>query len=251
MVDDDSAPALARRLSLLAPAVSVWRSDDSGLTPVAPEPFDDPPTSPEVHPPTLAGVELVVEAGIPRLEVLGLEIGRYVPEPGSGHPRLSVGIGRFDREAGELLNAGRAPEATLASVVDQVTAVRHPGAAPHAINRLARDRWLRSVLVDDPGMVGCRRLAPVEPARARSNLRDPSTAPAVGDSMSGESVLVVCAVGMDLEAVPDAADLATRHHPARIVIAVPERDVGPALISLAGLLDRPADVIGLATPWLP
>ncbi len=195
-----------------------------------------------------AGLDVVVEQGVVRGEVLGLEVARVV-RSGDGSVAIEAGVGRFDREAGALLNAGMDETRALAGVIDQVIAVRHRGGPPHAVNRLARERWLRADLLADPALVGCRSLHAVEPVRPRPNLREQSTAPAVGVGIRGDRVLVVCGVGIDLELVPDAAELADQHTPDRVIIAVPPRDLIPTLDALARLLPVPAELLGIPGSW--
>ncbi len=134
-------------------------------------------------------------------------------------------------------------------MIDQVIAVRRRGGVPHAINRLARERWLRADLTSDPSVVGCRSLEAIEPVHARPNLREQSTAPALGVGVGGERVLVVCGVGIDLELVPDAAELAEDHRPDRVVLAVPPRDHLALLDALASLMPVPTEVVEVPTSW--
>ena len=78
-----------------------------------------------------------------------------------------------------------------------------------------------------------------QPARRRARAsRSASTA-------DGAPVVVVCSVGIDLDLVPFAAD--ARHAlagpDARLVLAVPERDVHPVTRELAARLAEPAEVV--------
>jgi hypothetical protein len=73
---------------------------------------------------------------------------------------------------------------------------------------------------------------------------------ATGTSVDGHPVVVVASTGIDLDLVPFAADARLRTAPAaRLVLAVPERDAHPVTQALAAALNRPAEVITVATDW--
>src|SRR5205814_180532 len=82
LVDDAAAAGtLARRATAFAEPPTVWRVDDTVLTPAVPEPL---PPEPAVDPRVAAladviragGADPVVEHGVLRGEVLGLEVAR-------------------------------------------------------------------------------------------------------------------------------------------------------------------------------
>lgn len=247
-------PAVARRGRLFVHPVLVTRARGTTLDVVeaaAPDPVLAPAPSTEEQRLLLeqAGVDVVVEEGEMRGEVLGLEVARAVVG-GDGTARLEVGVGRFDREAFTLMHGELSPPEALARAVEQVAAVRHPGAEPHPINRVARERWLRHHLIEHPDLVGATALRPVDAARTRVGLRDATIAVAVGERADGTALVVACSVGVDLEAVPDAADARLRHAPdADLVIVVPPGDDHPVTHDLAALLERPAGVVTVEPPW--
>jgi hypothetical protein len=249
-VDDGDA---ARRAGLLRPPARVWRVDGRSLAPVSPAPLPvemEPPAGAErlvgiLH---AAGADVVVEHGVIFGEIKGLEVAR-VRVGDDGEVVLDVGVGRFDQEATALLHGHLPTEEALARAIDEVAAHRRPSAAPHPVNRLARDRWLRSQVLADPSLVGATALAPVPPASPRRNTRDPLPAGAIGTDESGARLLVVCSVGVDLDLVPVAADLAVRETAERAVLVTPQRDQVPVLRSLAARLPVPADLVAVEGDW--
>ncbi len=201
-----------------------------------------------------AGLDVVVEDGIVRGEVRGLEVARLVVWPvesgGDGLLHLEAGVGRFDRDAVAAMHQGEPPTATLARSVSLVRSERVPGGSTHPLARLARERWLRSVVLADPALVGAAQLRPVQTTVSRDNVRDVSPAAALGVAIDGSPLLVVCSTGADLGFVPIAADTRSWLAPgARLVLAVPERDRLALLEHLADLLTEPADVVAVAAPW--
>jgi hypothetical protein len=195
-----------------------------------------------------AGAEVVIEHGVIHGEIRGLEVAR-VRVGDDGEPVLDVGVGRFDQEATALLH-GHLPTAdALRRAIDQVRAHRSPDAQPHPINRLARDRWLRAQLLDDPSLVGLESLAPVEPPQPRPNVKDAQPAAAVGRAQDGERVLVVASAGIDLDLVPVAADLVAREVPSRVVLVTPARDQVPSQYALAARLPVPAELVAVEGDW--
>ena len=178
-----------------------------------------------------AGAEPVIEHGTLYGEVLGLEVCRVVDG------RLEVGVGEHDREAQQLVHAGRPPEKALRFAVETVRANRPVD--------LAASRWLRGVVVRRPELVGFDRLEPVAPPLPRRDLRDLVAAAAMGDG-----AVVVCSAGIDLDLVPTAADARLMHAPdARLVLVVAERDDHPVTRALAAALAQPADVVTVPDDW--
>jgi hypothetical protein len=250
---DSTDGDLARRAGLLVPPVAVWRVDGRALVQVAPgaRPVPmEPPAGAGALIDMLhgAGTEVVVEHGVVFGEVRGLEVAR-VSVGDDGVLRLDVGVGRFDQEATALLHGHLPTDAALARAVAEVARHRRRGAVPHPVNRIARERWLRAQVLDDPSIVGATSLRPVAPPRPRPNVRDPQPAAAVGEHEGGDRLLVVCSVGVDLDLVPIAADLADREGVARIVLVTPPRDQVPILRTLASRLAVPADLVALAGDW--
>ena len=256
---DDLGADMARMAGYFTLPVDVRAVQGAGSVPVEPAPLPAP--APVGHDDELeaqlraAGLEVVVEDGIVRGEVQGLEVARLVVWPeesgGDGRLPLEAGVGRFDRDAVAAMHQGEPPTTTLARSVGMVRAERVPGTATHPLSRLARERWLRRSLVEDPARVGAAGLEPIETTVRRDSVRDVTPAAAAGTAVDGSPLLVVCSTGADLSFVPVAADTRERWDPdAPLVLAVPERDRLPTLDRLAGLLDRPATVTTVPAPWL-
>ena len=253
LAEHEAAGVLARRASAFALPPAVWRVEGRDTQPAVAEPPAREPALPpgaEAFVPVLvgAGAEPVVEAGVLRGEVLGLEVARVVVD-GDG-ARLEVGVGAFDREAQRLVHGDRPPDEALARAVAAVRAVRRPEAPEHQVNRLAAERWMRSILVRRPELVGARELEPVASPVRRTDLRQAAPAPAAGVDVEGRPLLVVCSSGIDVDLVPAAADarLADRRSP-RLVLVVAEPDDHPLTRSLAAALVAPAEVIVLRGDW--
>lgn len=246
--------AVARRGGQFAHPVAVFSIDGTDVSIVeaaAPEPVAVPAPSTEEQRLLLeqSGVDVVIEEGDVLGEVLGLEIARVVVDD-DGTSRLEVGVGRFDREAFALLHGDLSPPEALARAIEEVGAVRRPDAEPHPINRVARERWLRHHLIAHPDLVGADTLRAADATRPRAGLRDATIAVAVGERGDGSSVVVAASVGVDLEAVPDAADARLRHAPdADLIVVVPPRDDHPITRDLAAMLARPAEVVTVDGPW--
>jgi hypothetical protein len=246
---------LARRAAAFASAPQIFWVEGRAVgpaDPVAHAPLPEAPAGTDAAAELLraADVEVVVEHGDLVGEVLGLEIARVVVDPEHG-PRLEVGVGRHDREAFAMLHGDLPPEDALAKVVASVRQQRRADAAPHPLNRLAGERWLRARLVAEPALVGAVALAPVATARPRDSVKDLAPAPALGSDGDGQAVVVVASVGIDLDLVPTAADIRLRDAAAdtRLVLAVPERDAHAVTQALAAQLAHPAEVVALAGDW--
>ena len=251
LIVDHHAGVHARRAALLAPEVTVWRTDRDRVVVAAAEPIPDPLPRPDdsAHLEALLvdeGLEVVCEDGILRGELAGLEVGRILHGPDG--PVLEAGVGRFDREAGLLLHSGRSPAEALRDAVAQVRPHRSPGSIGHAVNRLGRERWLRHEVVNDPGIVGIALPSLVEPIPPRLNLLE--VAPAALLGFDGDtSVLVVCSVGVDLGLVPAIADLVARHEPSEVRVVMPDRDRLPYLERLLDRLPVTTGLHSIRPPW--
>jgi hypothetical protein len=260
VLTESDAGVLARRAAAFAPAPDVWRIDGRTLHRADPEPRPTPSELPAAAAAlrsriVAAGAEPVEEHGVLGGEVLGLEVCRAIVdddpltrgEPGA---RLDVGIGEHDREAFRLVHGDGPVGAALAQVVEEVAAHRRPGAPPHALNRLARERALRHRLVADPSLVALTSLAPAPPPVARTNLADAVPCVALGTDELGAPVVVVCSAGIDLDLVPFAADArdAVAGTEARLLLAVPEGDDHPVTRELAARLAVPAEVVPVPAP---
>jgi len=249
LLADSATGLLARRAGEFDDPPTVWRIEGRALAPAEASPLPAPvPLDPrfEVFREQIAaaGAVPVVEHGVLAGEVDGLEVCRAILDPQADRGvRLAVGIGPHDRDAFQLVHGGVPIADALAGVVERISAVRHPGAAPHALNRLAQERAVRADLVRNPGRVGASTLALVEPPVPRTNLKESTPCVAMGTALDGNPVVVVCSVGIDLDLVPFAADARLAIDPdAQLILAVPERDAHPVTRALAARLLRPAAV---------
>ncbi len=252
VVTEDDAGVLARLATHLAVPPQVWQLDTTTFVP-APASAQawvatPAPTAAElaaIQPLLDAGADLVIEAGVVAAEVLGLEVGRVV------NGELEIGVGRFDRAAAAVMEAVRGREDLISGVVKVVRQYRHPGAEPHVLNRLARERWLRADIVAEPHRVGAADLEPVETTVVRSSLIASVPAPAKGHRIDGAALVVATTTGVDLEAIVLAADARAAHAPeAHLIVALPARDHYPALVALATRLRQPAQLVALEGAWL-
>jgi hypothetical protein len=248
------AGLLARRAQAFALPVKVWRLDPPSLLAAEPAGFSPPPPLPAEAAPfadTLraAGVEPVVEFGVLTGEVLGLEVARVIVD--GGRARLEVGVGSQDRTFHRDLEPNRAPEDVLAEVVALIRRFRTPTGSAHLANSLAGERWLRSVIVAHPDLVGAAFLAPLPPAVPRGDLRTATAAMAAGVDADGRAVVVAASKGIDLDLVPAAADArrASSLVNARLVLALAPADDHPRTRQLADLLRPPAEVVTVPADW--
>jgi hypothetical protein len=244
----DAVGVTARRAALLRMPIGVWRVRAAELAAAVPAPLMNeasvpPGTERFEEMLATAGLEVVREHGLLLGECLGLEVARV--EDGE----LRVGVGRFDREAAAVIWSDRPTEVALASVVHEVRKYRNAGAEPHPLNRLCRERWLRTELIADPALVGVGDLVPISLPEPRLNLRDPSPAPAVGVDDQGSRVLVMCSVGVDLELVPVAADLVAREAATRMIVVTPARDQLSFVVPMVALLAVPATFCAVEGNW--
>ena len=194
------------------------------------------------------GIDPVVEHGVLIGEVLGLEVARLASGPdGSG---LAIGVGHHDREARAQMRPGQSVAAGLDEVVALVRQWRAPGTERHPANTLARERWLRSLVMGRPALVGARWLDPLPALLPRGDLRRSVPAAASGEGADGRPVVVVCSTGVDLDVVPVAADYrnAAGGSP-RLVIVVPEGDDVRATRDLVDALAAPAELRTVPRDW--
>ncbi len=255
LVDDPVAAGIvARRAGYFEGAIDVSVIEGREIRPAVPAPH-----APVVEPPTEAftaiaplvdlGASVAVEHGVITAELDGLEIGRVVPREDGGWA-LEVGVGKHDREASQIMATVSSPEQVTATVVDVVHAHRRAGTSPHLLNRLARQRWLRSKVLATPSLVGASVLEPIEPPLPRDSLVDIAPALAAGRRPDGRAIVVATSVGVDLDLVPTAADARDRFDPtAELVIALPPRDIYPVVRLLAARLKQPATVLELDGDW--
>jgi hypothetical protein len=251
---------LARQAGLFAPPQpTVWRVDGTALVAAdaAPVPAPvEPPAPPELIDLLIdAGLEIVVEGGMVRGEVNGLEVARIVDVQTTAGvpieaPQLEVGVGKADRELTATVHGDLPPVDQLGRVVEIVREHRQPGAPRHPLNQLVPDRWLRALLCRAPALVGLASLRPAEGTRPRANLSERDVAIAAGFDREGVAAVVACSVGIALDLVPTAADAREAIDPAaRLLLAVPQRDDHPTIRRLAARLRSPAEVVTIPGDW--
>ena len=245
-ITDDAADAavVARRAAEFAQPTTIDAASvtDTSLT------FCAPLSTPHVHASAQNGFEDVIrsvgaepvwEHGVLTAEVRGLEIARV--EDGE----LAVGVGKHDREGHRMANPDADPIAALQSLADRVRLERTAESPGGLMTTVGRERWLRSVVIAHPDMVGAADLTAIEPPLPRQDLRATSIAPALGGG-----IVVACSVGIDPNLVPSAAEVRAAHEPdAELVLVVPEADDAPSMHRLAAALKKPARVITVPADW--
>jgi len=247
-VDVEWSGAVARRAEMFDPKPVVWSVLGSNVEPAKPAIMigvDPPAVEPHVEELlAMPEVRTIIEHGVVFGECRGLEVARV---SGTGtEQRLEVGVGVYDQGAFAVMHPDLTPQQSLAEVVAQVLEHRRSDAAPHPINRLVRERWLRSELLDDPGRLGLTGLEPVEGAVARDGLHDRRAAFAHAPE---EGVLVACSVGIDLDLIPAAAEVASREGAERIVAVLPARDDHPITRAVADRCRIPVEITVAQAPW--
>lgn len=262
---DEAAGTSARLAGWLQPGFdievrTVTGSDSRAALPeplpvVLPGPAD---ACPLVEQMDSAGLEVLLEGGEWRGELLGLEVARIVrwPRETGGDDRLHIeaGVGRFDRDAAAAMHQGESPRTGLDRAIRMVSQRRHQGAPTEPLSILARSRWLRSVALADPSVVGAVTLAPVEATSTPDSVREERPAAALGSTPDGERVLVVFAAGGVLEMVPVAVDTRELQLPGgRLRLVLPPKDrmkVFDELVTAATSADRGSiEVWEMEPPW--
>jgi hypothetical protein len=237
----EGTDVLARRAASFMLPIAVSHLAGRTLVPAVAQPLTPSEPLPQRHrelvPLIVAGgAEPVEEHGVLVGEVAGLEVCRVVDDAQTGEVRLEVGIGAHDRETFQMLHGDRPTVEALADVVRSVGAHRSVGALQHPLNQLAASRLLRARIMASPSLVGAGALVGAEPPAARSNLKD--EVPCVAREVDGDRI-VVCTTGVDLDAVPWAADAIAVHGASECLIAAPARDVLDIQQRLAALLVTP------------
>lgn len=244
------AAVLARQAQWWAPPVTLWRLEGTAMVEVHAAPPPGPPTAAPSGAEALVemldaeGLDVVVDHGVIRGEVLGLEVARITD--GAQGPVLEVGVGRFDREISSMLHSGVPTADALHRAAELVRAHRRRDAPRHPLRDLVPERWVRALVLADPSMVDATTLAPCDMTVEPLNLRVRQPAAAVGMDPTGHGVVVVCSAGFDLDVVALAADTRQWHDPdARLVVAVAASGPLSILEDLATLLRRPATLVRL------
>lgn len=270
---------LARRAGALSFPVAVWFVEDRTVLPAVAEPLPvalDPPADHLALIPLIeaAGAVPAVEHGVVTGEVRGLEVCRVVDHPTVGRfaelsdvvppsarPApddldaavrrreeagvvLEVGVGPNDREAFQLLHGDIPTPEALAAVVESVATHRSLDAPQHPLNRLARERFLRWRIEQDPALVGLGRVTATPPPIPRSGLGDAVPCVAAGFDADGGEMRVVCSTGVDLDLVPFVADVQLADD-LDVVVAAPGRDLVALTRELADHLTRPVRLVAV------
>jgi hypothetical protein len=253
---DRPSPADARRNELLASPLPLFTISARTISPMesaafvpVPEPSATVMANRSVI--TASGADAVVEHGVLRAEVLGLEVARVATSEYNDGPHLQVGVGRHDRLA-QAMMYGNALDVSigLREAVEAVRTHRKGGAGAHPANQLSRERWMRDLLCAKPAAVACTALVAVS-STEEPGLKAMSPACAVGIDANGNDVIIGCSVGIDLHACLIIADtaLASGRSYARRVLVVPEGDDLPAIRLLAGSLREPIEVVTVPKDW--
>ena len=249
---EGASGVLARRAMLFSGVINIWEIKGKEIELARPDGPLDRLQTPEL--PALiavmqgAGLEVVSEHGVIVGEVAGLEVARIVSDLNGD--RIEVGVGAHDREAFALLHGHLPTTEAIARVADVVKNHRMPGAEPHPLNRLGAERWLRARLIAEPERIGAQKLEAAEPPVERTNLKEAVPAVAKGTTNDGKELVVVCAVGIDLDVLPFAADARLLHDPsATLKVVVPQRDAHQILFDLAGRLVHEAEIVGVDDNW--
>ena len=251
IVVDDSALA-ANAISGLDESVQVWQASERTLIPVSASDLDQVTPSPADHPLWSAlvdaGLDIVPDHGIWLGELCGLEVARLTTD--STGPVIKLGVGAYDRGAFDALFPNSSPVDELPRVIDMVAGYRYAGAAPHLLNRLVHERWLRCVATQDPSIVGLVSLEAIPGPSLRAGLHTNVPDAALGDDADGNSVLVVFSAGLDTSVTAFAASLVGREQPDRVLFVSAHTDHHEAIEASLQWLSLPATWVTLPAPWL-
>ncbi|MFP5320688.1 MAG: hypothetical protein ACLGIC_02465 [Acidimicrobiia bacterium] len=254
VIADEDPGTIARQAGEFRTDITVWRSEGRALVEAEPSPVPigpGPPDAPDLVALLEAeGLDVVVEGDRLAGEHRGLEVARIVRALDDEEPILEVGVGKYDRALTAMMHGDLDGRASIARVVEQLERLRRPGGPRnHPLATLVPERWLRSTLLADPARIGCDELVAAPAAVPRDRLRPRGVAAATG-TRDGERVVVVCSVGVDLEAVVLAADTRlVTDRDATLLLALPERDVLPVNEAMVADLVRPAEVAPVAGDW--
>jgi hypothetical protein len=257
LIADGASDGDCRRIAALRTPPSLWRSEGRELIPVATATVATTPRAvAEVDPRVLqfvalieaAGAEAIVDHGVLRAELLGLECATAEIDPSTGEVSLAIGVGRHDRLANAMMRGDVDPSLALREAVDAVRSFRAPGAPPHPANQLARSRWLRSVLVAQPSMVGCAELAAI-PGLEPPRLKIGSCALLLGHTDGGAPVLIGASVGIDLDAPVTVAAVARELDISDVRLVVPAADAVPAIGIVCEAADPIVQLVTVTADW--
>ncbi len=268
LAEPDVAPDLARRAALIDFDVEVRSIEGAEAVVARPRPAL---TVPDLDDDMWRAATVIVDAGARvvddhgRLvaEVLGLEVAR-IEDPlalvgldtsldnldPADRFRIRIGVGEADRELYDYVSRRRdVDRATddrlkLERVVSLVKTKRTDPA--HPLSRLARPRWLRSTVLDDPELIELAELEAAAPLRPHPGVfdREPSAAYSVLDR-----VTVVCSSGIDLDLLPEAVDYRGRLDPgSRLMVVVPHRDAAMIRNRWARLVPD-CEIRSIDAPW--
>ena len=253
LAEAEVAGDLARRAGHLSAdaslRVEVWSASGPEVEPAEPVALAAPPALSEEHRRFAsmiaeAGARPIDDHGLLVAEVAGLEVARVIDDPDGHGPRLSVGVGQADRELQGYLHGRLDDDTNLRRAIGAVVRDRRPGSAAHPLSRLSRQRWLRSIVIDDPGLLGLDALEAVAPLRPPRTLLSQEPVAA-----AGPSVVVVCSVGVDLDLLPEAADYRHREDPdADLIVVTPERDRRLVAGTLIDIVPR-LRLVSIEAPW--
>lgn len=253
VAEADVAGALARRVSDVdAFRIDVVAVDGVDLVAAEPQTLPAPPVlGPEMWAlaPILseAGARPVDDHGRIVAEVAGLEVAR-IDTPTDQPAAIEVGVGEADRELHTLVHSNMDSGTAVRRAVTMVAAERQSGSM-HPLARMARERWLRSTLLDDPASIGLASLTAVAPLVARSTVLGNVPSAAVGATPDGDAVVVVCSSGIDLDVVPEAVDYRRRESPdAALWIVVPQRDRHAITESIVAITTN-CQLLSVDPPW--
>ena len=253
VVVDAPDRVLALQARGLDPAPTIWQADGTDLRLVE---HAQPPLATLAVPdvvwaevPVLeaAGCDVIVEHGVIIGEILGVEVARVAVEA-DGQALVRVGVGLYDQEAHALVHAKSSVSDRLDQVVAEVRRHRRADAGPHPLNRIARERWLRSLVVADPALLGLDTLELEAPLVPRSGIHEQRPVAARGERGSAD-VLVVCSTGIDLDLVPMAAAHIGDRRPDDVVLVLPDRDHHDIIARMATRLAVPAALTSVPDPW--
>jgi len=254
-VDESADPgALARRAGAVDAVVSVdVVSADGAVAPVEPEALPEPVLAP-VDASLLAefaahGVDVVADHDGFRLELSGLEVGRLESTDDTDRPAFSVGVGAIDREATRVLHRHADSWDNLGRVVAEVRRHRRAGGGGHPLSLMARARWMRRWLSDEPHRMGLDRLTPVLDPLPFPGMRVDGPAAGIGVDHTDTRRLVVASVGGDVGMLSTVADLVVREAPDSVLIVTPAGASVAAITDAVAMLRVPTESVEIDPPW--